>query len=139
MRTYMKQLLAIASCLVLGAWISGCGLSESKPVDIEAGDACSFCQMTISQVAFASEVISGGKVYKFDDLACLNAFKTKRRETIHGTTFVTDLATKRWINLDGATIVAADVATPMGSGLVAFADSAKANAFARAHPPKKAL
>jgi copper chaperone NosL len=129
----------IALCSFLGAWIIGCGVSESEPVDIESGDACSFCQMTITQPVFASEIISGGKVYKFDDLACLSAFKTKRSETIHGTTYVTDLTAKKWIRYDAATIVATDVATPMGSGLVAFADSTRANAFANAHPSKKAM
>jgi copper chaperone NosL len=95
--------------------------------------------MKISQPGFASEIISNGKVYKFDDLACLNAFKTKHSESIRGTTYAVDMATKRWIRFDAATMVATDVLTPMGSGLIAFSDSARANAFAKAHPPKKAM
>jgi hypothetical protein len=133
------NVLSVALSLVLGIWISGCGPSESEPVAIESGDVCSFCKMEISQPVFASEIIYAGKVYKFDDLACLNAFKTKRSGTIHGTTYVVDFAAKRWMRYDAATIVPTDVATPMGSGLLAFADSSKANAFARVHPPKKAM
>jgi copper chaperone NosL len=132
-------LFTLTLSLFIGMWISGCGPSESKPVDIESEDACSFCSMAISRPAFASEIIFKGTVYKFDDLACLNAFKTKRSEIIHGTTYVTDFATKEWIRFDAATIVATDVATPMGSGLLAFADSSKAHAFARARPTKKTM
>lgn len=132
-------LLTLVLPLFIGIWISGCGPSESKPVDIESEDACSFCSMEITRPAFASEIIFKGNVYKFDDLACLNAFKTKRSEIIKGTTYVTDFATKQWIRFDAATIVVTDVATPMGSGLLAFADSSKANAFAKARPTKKAM
>jgi copper chaperone NosL len=138
-RMWGTRKLGTAVCLLFGAFIVGCGHSESEPVDIESGDTCSFCRMAITRPVFASEIIAGGKVYKFDDLACLSAFKTKRRDTIRGTTYVTDLGTRQWIRYDAATIVATDVATPMGSGLVAFADSARANAFANAHPSQKAM
>jgi len=139
LRTNAEQMIAVALCFVLQAAMLGCGPSESEPVDIESGDVCSFCQMGISQPSFASEIIADGKVYKFDDLACLNAFKTKHRDTVHGTTYVMNYATKQWIRFEAATIVATDVATPMGSGLVAFADAPRAQAFAKAHPPKKAM
>lgn len=134
-----EEALSVALSLVLGIWISGCGPSESEPVGIESGDVCSFCTMEISQPIFASEIIYSGKVYKFDDLACLNAFKTKHSASIRGTTYVMDFPTKQWMRYDAATIVPTDVSTPMGSGLLAFADSSKANAFATVHPPKKAM
>ena len=133
-RIFLLSLLLLTT----GLWIS-CGPSGDKPVDIESGDVCSFCGMDISQPVLASEIIYNGKVYKFDDLACMNAFKTKRSETAHAPTFVVDFATKQWIRAEGATIVATNVETPMGSGLIGFADSARARQFAAAHPPKKAM
>jgi copper chaperone NosL len=131
--------LATTSFLLVLGPLTGCGLSESEPVDIGSGDVCAFCGKAISKPQFGSEIIYEGKVYKFDDLTCLNAFKTKHSESIHGTAYLIEYASRRWIRSDAATIVATDVATPMGSGLLAFADSAKANAFAKAHPPKKAM
>ncbi len=128
--------LWIAAVCVSG-W--SCGISESEPVEIEEGDVCSSCGMEITNVALASEIIDAGKVYKFDDLGCLNRYKTKYSQKIRGTTYVTDFATKRWVKFDRATIIPTSLATPMGSGLVAFADTARANAFARAHPPKVAM
>jgi len=138
-RNNIRLLAAFALFFCAEVWISGCGPSESEPVEIESGDKCSFCGMDIEQPAFASEIIYEGNVYKFDDLACMNAFKTKNREKIHGTTYVTDHPTKRWVRYDAATIVVTDVATPMGSGLLAFANPERANAFAKTHPPKKAM
>jgi len=138
-RKELLRTFTIGVCLCLGMWTLSCGPSESEPVDIESGDACSFCQMPITQPAFASEIISDGKVYKFDDLACLNAFKTKRRGTLHGTTYVKDFASKHWMRFEAATIVTTDVPTPMGSGMLAFANAVSANAFAKAHPSKKAM
>ena len=125
--------------LLVLAFVAGCGPSESQPVDIESGDVCAFCGRTIKDPLFASEIIYDGKVYKFDDLSCLSAFQTKHRGDIFGTTYVVDYLTKQWIRADAATIVATDVATPMGSGLLAFADTAKANSFARARPSKKTM
>lgn len=139
MNTRPGLMIVLALSLLMGLWIMGCGYSESEPVDIESGDMCSFCKREISQPGLASEIIYDGKVYKFDDLACLSAFKTKHSSSIHGTTYMVDFATKRWMRGDMATIVATDVATPRSSGLLAFADSAKANAFARVHPPKEAM
>lgn len=131
--------MAAFSIVTLGLSSSGCGPSESRPVDIESGDVCSSCGMVISQLRLASEIIFNSKVYKFDDLGCLSRYKTKHSQTIHGTAYVTDFATKQWIRFDAATIVPTDLQTPMGSGLVAFADSSRANSFARAHPAKVAM
>jgi len=129
---------AALSLLVL-LLISSCGPSEDEPVEINSGDTCSFCGMTIKKPVLASEIIFNGKVYKFDDLACLDAFKTKNRDKIRGTAYAIDFASRKWVRYDAATIVATDIVTPMGSGLLAFADSAKANAFARTHAPRKAM
>ncbi len=132
----------VGIALLLGfVCVSGwnCGVSESQPVDIEEGDVCSSCGMEITNISLASEIIFEGNVYKFDDLGCLNRYKIKNGRKIRGTTYVTDFVTKRWIDFDKATILPTSLATPMGSGLVAFADSARANAFARTHPPKVAM
>ncbi len=59
--------------LLLGFSIQGC---SSGPQPINYGrDNCHFCKMTISDKRFGAEVVSStGKVFKFDDLHCVNAF-----------------------------------------------------------------
>ncbi len=47
--------------------------SEPKPVPIEFGkDACYWCKMTITDQRFGAEIVTKkGKVYKYDDVACM--------------------------------------------------------------------
>ncbi len=46
------------------------------PEAIKTGiDNCSFCKMTISDPRFGAELVTGtGKVFKFDDIICMNKF-----------------------------------------------------------------
>ena len=130
---------AIGVLMSIGLGVFGCGSPEEKPVDIYADDKCSYCGMTITKPIFASEIVTDKEVLKFDDLSCLDSFKTKNHGILFRATFVMDYRKKAWITFDKAFIVATGVATPMGSGLVAFSDTASANTFARAHPPAKAM
>ena len=44
------------------------------------GDSCDHCRMTISDPAFAGQLVtSTGKIYRFDDPACLVSFVTSGR------------------------------------------------------------
>ena len=125
--------------LFVGFVCSGCGAPEEKPVDIYSGDKCSYCGMPITQAIFAGEIITDKDVLKFDDLSCMDNYKTKHRDVQVRASFVIDYRSKNWIVFERASIVPTGIATPMGSGLVAFADTTSANAFARAHPPAKAF
>src|SRR5690242_4350221 len=68
----MKKFFAIVitSVFLLGACSSG------GPEPFKLGkEPCSYCKMTISDPRFGAEVIiAKGKVYKFDDMHCLNSF-----------------------------------------------------------------
>jgi copper chaperone NosL len=113
----------------------GCGSSEIKPVDIYPEDMCSHCRMAISDQAFASEIFTAeGEVFKFDDLGCLEKFKEKSRDLKIAATFVKDYETKKWLPYERSTIVQTSIRTPMGSGKVALADSAKAREFLEKFP-----
>jgi copper chaperone NosL len=111
--------------IVLSFW--ACGSSEIKPVDIYAEDMCSHCRMAVSDQAFASEIITtDGEVFKFDDLGCLERFKDNSADLKIAATFVKDYETKKWLPYERSVIVQTSIRTPMGSGKVALADSAKA-------------
>lgn len=116
-------------------FLVGCGARGIKPVDIFPEDACSNCRMAFSDHRFASEIIDdNGEAFKFDDIGCMLAFRTKRTDVNIAATFMKDYETKEWIPYERAVIVETDIDTPMGSGKLAFSDSAKAREFQRQHP-----
>jgi copper chaperone NosL len=133
-RVKIAVLLSAINVLICGG-----GSPEDKPVDIYDDDVCTYCGMPISQVDFSSEILSDGKVFKFDDLACMDAFRTKHSQMKDRTIFVMGYGTKSWLRYENSMIIPTGIATPMGSGLVAFADTARAHASAKAHPPKKPM
>ncbi len=51
--------------------------------------------------------------------------------------FVSDFDSKTWLPYEKSHIVKTGVTTPMGSGKVAFADSAKAAEFVKKNPPSE--
>jgi copper chaperone NosL len=55
---------------------------ESKPEPLVMGrDACHTCKMTLMDKRFGAEIISKkGKVYKFDDMNCMLAFRNAGNE-----------------------------------------------------------
>lgn len=113
----------------------GCSASEIKPVDIYPEDMCSQCRMAISDQSFAAEIITEAEeVYKFDDLGCMEKFRTKSGELKIAALFVKDYETKKWIPFARSTIVQTGLKTPMSSGKVAFADSNKAREYLTKFP-----
>jgi copper chaperone NosL len=138
-RSFSNRGLMCGLLLVMQIGFTSCGPPEEKPVDIYSEDKCSYCGMPIGQAIFAGELITEKEVLKFDDLSCMDNFKTKHREVPVRASFVIDYRSKNWIRFERATIVPTGIATPMGSGLVAFADTASANAFVQAHPSARAF
>lgn len=97
-------------------------------------DMCAMCRMHLSRPGFAGQRRhSDGSVAKYDDVGCLvRAVLNGGGEA--GGAWVEDHATGDFVPLRRATLVRADPATtPMGSGLLAFADTAAANRYADAH------
>jgi copper chaperone NosL len=94
---------------------------------------CSSCRMAISQKQFAAQLFDAEEnVYKFDDVACMLRF-LKQREMKPVAVFVADYETREWMKGSSALFVRTDrVQTPMGGGLLAFADAVRADAAAGA-------
>lgn len=72
-RKFKKANLAISALFILLYPLSGCA---TGPEVIKLGkDNCAFCKMTISDPRFGSEIVTAtGKVYKFDDIRCMDLF-----------------------------------------------------------------
>jgi copper chaperone NosL len=125
---------------VMTSMLVGCRASELKPVDIYPEDMCSLCRMAVSDQRFVSEIITDQReVFKFDDIGCMENFKEKSNNLHVAVIFLRDYESKNWMLFGRGTIVETDVTTPMGSGKVAFADSARASQFVKLHPAIKPL
>jgi copper chaperone NosL len=109
--------------------------SATGPEPIAYGrDTCASCRMHLSQPGFAGEMRDpDGTLTKYDDVGCLiRAILAARREVPEA--WVEDHAGGGFVPLLSAKLVRGDAAsTPMGSGLVAFADDSAAIVYAEAH------
>lgn len=115
--------------IFLTVFLAACTSGEIKPVPIEVGDMCSFCKMAISEKQFAAEIIAEDEqVLKFDDIGCLLRHRQAAGNQLKpAAIFVTDHDSRQWLKAEDAFFVKSKTfKTPMGSGIVAFADNAKA-------------
>jgi len=133
-RVLSIALAAIVVALAIGAVVFA--LRPGKPGGPEAivwgRDTCAECKMHLSEKGFAAEAIApSGQIAKYDDIGCLLRALAAQGDT---KAWVQDHTTSAWVEAEQAAYVrAASVKTPMGHGLVAFADKAAATAFAKEH------
>ncbi len=105
----------------------------TQPPEIRYGeDVCDQCGMIISEPRFAAAYITAdGVTRRFDDIGDMIVYHLEMGEDV-AVFWVHDFETADWLRADEATLAyIEDLITPMGSGLVAFADpEAAANAIA---------
>lgn len=113
----------------------GCGASEQSPVDLYPEDMCASCRMAISNPAFAAELITAdGEVNKFDDIGCLDRFRTQHPAEMPVTVFYVDYESGSWLPESRALVLKTGLKSPMGSGKIAVADSSTATRILQEHP-----
>jgi copper chaperone NosL len=112
--------------------LTGCRTRSPRPVDIEPSDMCGFCRMAISQKRFAGEVVDADEsAVKFDDIGCMLRYREGGRPKPTAV-FVMDYDTREWKDANASSFLrGSKVATPMGGGILAFSDKARAEAAAR--------
>ncbi|MDI1290569.1 MAG: nitrous oxide reductase accessory protein NosL [bacterium] len=116
--------------------LAGCGRSELQgPPELRLGhDECAECGMMINEERCASAAIvevAGQRRYAmFDDIGCMLDYEHDHRNELRTVDrFLHDHGTKAWIPASTAVVLYAEAGklqTPMGSGIVAFADAAAA-------------
>ncbi|MCO5172493.1 MAG: nitrous oxide reductase accessory protein NosL [Planctomycetes bacterium] len=127
----MRLTLFVVALPLLLAGCPGGGGRPDGPPDVRYGvDPCDRCQMIISEERFAAAYVTpSGEVRRFDDLGCLTAHPQERAERADEV-WVHDHETRAWLRGREAHIVRAPgLITPMGTGLVAAADEARARAL----------
>lgn len=127
-----KSFIGTAVSIVL----ISCGPKESEPVELFPEDECASCRMSVSDPAFASEIINNdGSVVKFDDLRCFENYRKDHNVNDFEKIFVKDYETKAWIPYGKSIVILTGIETPMGSGQVAVADQQRAKQLKNKYPP----
>ncbi len=128
-----RDRLSPAFCsVVLLILLVGCGGGAvDGPPEIRYGlEECSYCRMIVSEERFAAALVSETADARFDDVGCLVAWLGER-QVVEPAVWVHDHAGGGWIRASAAWLVRDPAgATPMGSGLVAFAERGEADGFA---------
>lgn len=123
----------IAMSLVLALFVvAGCGKQEYLPQAInEDVDVCVICNMQVKDDAYATQIVTKeGKSLKFDDIGCMNEWKSQNGTDDIGMEYVRDYNDKEWIQFEQASYVYdASIRTPMAYGLVSFKDKQSAEQF----------
>ena len=114
---------------------AACSASVIGPPEIvEDRTICSHCGMLVSEPSFAAAYqLQGAEPRIFDDIGCMLA-ALQREAASPATAWVQDATGSGWINADEATFVAStEFRTPMGGGVLAYADRGAARKAATAH------
>ena len=125
----------VAVLLAFGA--AACAAGPPSPVAVDTrNDQCAACRMVISDASFAAQVVAPGEEPRlYDDLQCLRDGLAATPPAANARVFVTDHRTGRWVAATTALYVRVpDLATPMASHWVAYADesSRRADPYAAA-------
>ena len=124
------MVLAVLSLTVLAACGGGPDLDE--PPEIRYGeDVCDRCLMIINEARYAAAYVTAdGEARLFDDIGGMVASIDEAAEDV-AVFWVHDYDTEEWLKADEAFYVESDdLVTPMGFGIVAFADRSRAEEWA---------
>ena len=116
-------LLSIVSC--------SSGPDFDEPPDIRYGeDSCERCLMIINEARFAAAYVTdAGETRRFDDIGGMVAYKDEISEDV-AVFWVHDFDTEEWLKAEQAFYVESQQQTPMGFGVIAFADRQQADQWA---------
>ncbi|HLE25758.1 MAG TPA: nitrous oxide reductase accessory protein NosL [Thermodesulfobacteriota bacterium] len=124
----LKNRIGIKIAIFSFLLIIGCQ-SENTPVSINKGtDMCEYCRMMIDDFHYSAEIVTKGKVHKFDDIGCMMAYAQSNDLSLDKAHFwVMDFDSATWIKGDEAYyVLSPGIHTPMGYGIIAFKDQIKA-------------
>ncbi|MBI1952646.1 MAG: nitrous oxide reductase accessory protein NosL [Candidatus Omnitrophica bacterium] len=113
-----------APWLASGLLLAGCQeRSSARPPAIRYGEEpCAQCRMLIGDARYAAALVpAAGEAKKFDDIGCLIRYQAQHPEPSTAV-WVRAYRADEWLAAEEAAFVhSAELATPMGSGLVALA------------------
>lgn len=122
------QFKNLAGLTAIAAFTISC--QSGGPQDIKLGsDQCDHCKMTITDAKYAAELVTDkGRVYKFDDLKCMQDYATSNTDkSANAKTYATDFSTGKFIETSTATIIqGGSIKSPMSGNYQVYSDKAAA-------------
>ena len=128
---YTAAALAVGGAAAPAVWaLLARAPVENGPPAIRYGrDRCDACGMIIGAPPFAAASREGAVVHRYDDIGCLMTHSSAALASGRARGFVHDMVSETWIDPGAATFVrTAEIQTPMGFGLAAYADAGAARA-----------
>jgi copper chaperone NosL len=118
-QTHMRTL--IFSAIITFLFIS----CEVSPQPINYGnDVCEYCQMTIVDSHYASQLVNtNGKAYNFDAIECMINYSEENKETVYQLYLINDFENPGTL-IDAKTatyLISLQISSPMGENLTGFA------------------
>ena len=124
-------LVCLAATLLVAC---GSSVNFDQPPDIVYGeDVCERCSMIINEARYAAAYVTeDGQAHLFDDIGGMMAHDEEAAGDVV-VFWVHDFDTEEWLKADQAYYVKGDHITPMGFGIVAFAEHMRAETWAAEH------
>lgn len=132
-RNYRKRNTSISrysGAIILCLFLASC---SSGPRPIQMGkDNCTFCKMTITDLRFASELVTDkGKIFVFDDINCIHSYiSAEALEPDRYTLYFIDFTSEELIKQDVAHYLRSEeLRSPMGSNIAVFQSEDSVNVY----------
>ncbi len=113
-------------------FLVACGseIDFDQPPDIVYGeDVCERCSMIINEARYAAAYVTeDGQAHRFDDIGGMLAHNAEMADDVI-VFWVHDFESEEWLKAEDAHYVMGDHITPMGFGIVAFAQRDRADAW----------
>ncbi|GIQ69562.1 hypothetical protein DUZ99_18715 [Xylanibacillus composti] len=116
--------------------LAACGQEQYEPQAInEETDICVICNMAVKDDQYATQIVTKDRQsLKFDDIGCMNEWKTEHGTDMIGAQFVRDYHSLEWILYEQAYYVYdASIKTPMAYGILSFEQESDAQAYIDEH------
>jgi len=123
----MSRAGSVSPLVLVAVLAAACGGGAPEPAALDTrNEQCASCRMAVSDAHFASQLVAPGELPRFfDDLGCLADYLKAGKAPAAAVAFVADHRTKAWIRADSAGYTRVPgLATPMGSHVIAHADTA---------------
>ncbi len=102
---------------------------QTGPKEIKKGEACDNCRMKIQELGYTAELVTAkGKVYKFDDVSCMNMYVNSNADQVEkAKSYVADYPTGKLIEFEKATFIkGGSIQSPMGGNMQAYKNKQEA-------------
>ncbi|WP_237421342.1 nitrous oxide reductase accessory protein NosL [Flavobacterium sp. HBTb2-11-1] len=128
---FAKPSSRLLGILLVPAFLYSCSNDKPVPIKLNA-DNCDFCMMGISDGRHGAEIITEkGRIYKFDDIACMAHYCKDHRDTKIKKYYVHDYTkNNELIPAESAFFVSGGaIKSPMNGNIAAFTNKSEAKAF----------